>query len=470
MSLQSSVTPNLNRRAGLVSDEVDEWQKAAEQNIDGQGIHRSQVRAIRDMLGQFLAEQKNLMEQVVAPQSYQDFARTYENLVNQIVGVNLIWNLFRTILNQHQDERFKDILTAADLIASDCYLTCMRRAEQWQLIRPEEYRVPPLVYLGATTSPLAAGTGKQLSLLDTRIDGRDAALPIPVLDLPFDHTRCVWLLCSIHHEVGHLVDQELQLSSDLDQLLVKRLQQQQSPAPPDRIMVWQRWTQEILADTFGVLLGGAGFVYTLATLILPPAPDYPILQRQKPHPDAYVRLALLLAMLRKAQVAEWTAAADAIDQSWYSPHQPKPDWIEPYVKQDCDTVADVFLNGILPALTRNGAGHSLGEMVQDRADDAKRASALGSYLGSGLVRPDPKNPHFPWRLVPVAAQLAALQASDADALDAIQQRALQYLAAIKKPPFLAVEPDRSSVTRRRAGILDFGALLGASGAEEEANP
>jgi hypothetical protein len=270
----------------------------------------------------------------------------------------------------------------------------------------------------------------------------------------------VWLFCTLHHEVGHNVDQDLKLQQELRQHLDERLEIQRIPS--ERREMWEHWTGEILADAFGVLLGGAGFAHTLTSLLLMLAPTTPPLVGQNQnskdeHPHPYVRMLLLSALLRQCGVSALNDAADLVKQTWDA--YPRPDWVDPYVA-DSEWVAEVFLTQPLTALG-NRALHELGPNLRD---DAGRAGKLVGFLSTGLLRPDPNLPtKFPWRLVPVAAQLAFVKLDNPDSasLDNIQQRSLKYLKAIERPQWLA-GVDQRAFFRQLVDTIDFRPALAQS--------
>jgi hypothetical protein len=278
--------------------------------------------------------------------------------------------------------------------------------------------------------------------------------------LPFDHAPCLWLFCSLHHEVGHNLDQDLRLQGELKKLLAARLKQEQ--VPEDQRKLWARWAGEILADAFGVLLGGAGFAQGLASLLLVAAPPLHTLDDQDEHPPPYVRVALLVALLRRCNRPALKASADQILQDWQA--HDRPAWVAAYAAVS-DAVAEVYLGQPLKTL----GDHSLFELAPDPDSDADRQTQLVKFLRTGLLRPDPKLPHpFPCRLVPVAAQLAfvELDKPDLPALAALQDRSLKYLQAIPRPQWLAAV-DRRAFLRQLVRELDFSTLSADS---PEENP
>jgi hypothetical protein len=458
MDLQSRVAADMKRRANLLPLEIADWSNKARKNIDGMGIHRSQFVALKTMMDTLLARQQTKLNNLSPQQPMQAFSDTLSTLLGDIIGTNTLWSFFRAILNQRKDPTFGALLTVADLTAANCYLTCMDKAVEWGLCAENEHREPPLVFLISSTSPDIFGRGKKLENVDEDLIFGSQTLPISLARVPFDQVSCIWLLCALHHEVGHNLDQELNLRKELLKHLELQLPQvgsQAQPATPaERIGVWKGWAGEILADAFGVLLAGAAFGYTMA-------PRFPNFRPGKPHPDSYIRVVLVAELLRACDVPQLTSAADFIIDHWYN-QQERPAWITPYVENDCSRVAQVFLNTPLAALTdQNGLAHPLRDLVSNLAGDMQKTEQLATFLSTGFNRPDPAKPtHFPFRLVPAAAQLAymAIDTTNAAALEELQDRALEYFTAIPRPEFLAAPVDRRAHIRKLAEQLDFSAI------------
>ena len=450
MPLLDRTLAEMQRRVTFLPREVQVWKASADENVDELGIHRSQFEALKILLDGLLEKQDNLLPQLSPSLPPGQFAEVYWRLVSLTAGANDLWSIFRHIIAQHQDKLFKPLLDAADLVAADCYLTCLNQVHNWGLLEEKEYREPPLVYLEADISPATASRGARVESLGFPLHHyRDMRLPIPIVVLPFDHAESLWLFCSLHHEVGHNLDQDLRLRSELKRQMTRRLQTES--VPRERLAVWEQWVGEVLADTFGVLLGGAGFGHSMASLLLVLAPLFPDLNTGDKHPHPYVRVYLIAATLRLCGVPELTEAADLILQSWNEGQ--KLPWIEPYTK-DSDIVAEVFLNQPLGPL----GNRALREVVPDLAGDADRANRLARFLSSGFNRdPDPQRlPPFSHRLVPVGAQLAIMKkdAPTSPELDLIQERSLKYLRDIPRPEYLA-GVDRRQFLHALTQELDF---------------
>ena len=149
-------------------------------------------------------------------------------------------------------DTFKDILWVADTVAWDCYRPVLEAAAGEDILPKSQFREPPLTYLTAEFSLATWVRGSRPH------DGRDynlgtANLPIPVVELPWDHVENVWEFLTLHHEVGHDLEADLKLrpvlQSTLQSLLIH------AHVPPERILVWARWQDEIFADLVCAAVG-----------------------------------------------------------------------------------------------------------------------------------------------------------------------------------------------------------------------
>lgn len=428
---------DIQRRAGILPEEVNRWKNIADQdaaspikNVGKNGIYQSQIEVLKLMMDGLQERQTELLKQLVPTSSPEVFASSYLNLADEIVSAHEIWRIFRYIIGLHKDANLGPLVDAAGLVARDCYLTCMNKARDWGLVPEDQFRAPPLVYLEAEMSPSTASRGFSAGSLGFPLRRyRNMRLPIPLILLPSDNASSMWMLCTLHHEVGHNLDQDLNLQPELATLLLTRLQKE--GVPVERQKRWSLWTAEILADAFGILLGGAGFAHALSwwLLVLAPDPKFQTLNTEDVHPPYYVRVHLIAAMLRWFKIPALDQAADLIMQSWDA--LPRPDWVASYTA-DSKIIADFLFSEPLQAL----GNHSLKDLGPDLADDVRRAADLERFLRDNVSRPDVKLPtSAKWRHVPVAAQLAFInkQNLDSSALDNIQERALSYLGEIDRP-------------------------------------
>ncbi|MGA9998097.1 MAG: hypothetical protein WBP93_21970 [Pyrinomonadaceae bacterium] len=450
MALLENAKAELKRRSATLPQEILKWEQNVAGNKDNLGIHKSQFVALKIMMDGLQVQQDDLLHNLSTDFSPEQFADDYFKIINQLVGSYELWRIFRYILTQREDQHLHPLLDAADLIANDCYRTPIKKALEWGLISEDKVREPPLTYLEAELSPSTASRGYSVTALSFPLRFyRNLRLPIPIVLLPYDHATSIWMYCSLHHEVGHNLDQDLKLSSELEQKVMLRLGE--AGVPDERRRMWVKWVGEILADAFGVLLGGAGFAYSLNSflMVLAPSAQFQILNPDDPHPPFYVRLRLLANMLRLGIVPSLLDAAVEIMQLWEA--RQKPNWVTSYV-QDCEIVADLFLTEPLAALKN----HSISEMVPDVAGDMALAERLVNPMLNGFNPPSATQlSKFPFRLIPVAAQLAFTRSNNLpETFDLIQERALQYLSRIDRPEYLA-GVSRQEFLRQLTRELEF---------------
>jgi hypothetical protein len=432
----------MKRRVAFLKDEVEAWKEAAHSNQDHLGVHASQLTTLEAMMDVLLDKQAALLQALRPELTTQQFALAYHRLANEIVGTHDLWRIFRYIFSQLLDERLGSLLDAANRVAADCYIAWLNRARQWHLISENEFREPPLVYLEAVRSPATANRGMEVQALGFPVRRYgELRLPIPLVLLPFDQVGLIWLTCTLHHEVGHNLDQDLQLGDELAAHL-------EATVPAERRQVWTRWSAEILADALAVASGGVGFGYALASLLFMLAPRHATLDTTDSHPDHYLRIQLVAAMLDQTGVDASEQAAEAIRQA--ADTLSVPAGADGFLT-DCPAVAALFLSQPLAAL----GNRPLRDLNADPADDAQQVAKLARFLQTGLGFDEPLTP-LPPRLVPMAAELALVSLDDADeaAMMALNDRAYAYLHSLERPTFLAGAA-RADFLRGLAEAIDF---------------
>jgi hypothetical protein len=460
MPLLERMKADIRRRSEMLPKDVQRWKDAIDQaalgtaNAGGgtMGIHQSQISALKEMMDGLQGRQTELLDQLDPTGSLLGFSTAYLKLSDEIVSAHELWRIFRYIIALHEDATIGPLIDAADLVAADCYLTCMNKVRAWNLVAENQFRAPPLVFLEAEMSPSTASRGYSAGALPFPLRRyRNMRLPIPLILLPSDTATSMWMLCTLHHEVGHNLDQDLKLQAEMSGRLLTRLQG--NGTSQDLQKMWWQWTAEILADAFGVLLGGAGFAHALCwwLLVLAPEPTFQTLNTDDVHPPYFVRIHLIAAMLRQFKIPALDDAARSIVDTWEA--QQKPDWVGPYVA-DSDLVADVFMNQALDALGQR----PLTDLGPDLADDIDRVARLESFLRTGISSPDPKLASSArWRHIPMAAQLAfiAQATPDSASLDRIQKRAFAYLSNLDRPKKMAGSGDKSDFFRQLVRDLKF---------------
>ncbi len=442
--LQQRTIAELTRRAGRVPTEQARLRAAIDADKDGLGIHQSQFKAIAMMMDDL---EKKLVASTgaLAALAHDVLAEKYLEVIAEIAAVDDVWHVFGMAMHQRADPAIRTRLDLADLVAADCYRQAMLRASAWKLVPVDEPRPPPLVVLETGTTAAAASRGEKLDLLaHPQRKYRNIRLTVPLVLLPPDHIQSAWLLCAVYHEVGHNIDLDLKLREELKK---KVLALTPNPQPQARNDLWWSWTPEILADAFGVLFGGAGYVEAMAALLIVSAPAalFGETDETDPHPNPWVRTLLLCDLLDALGVADWLPTTAAIRETWGK--LARPAWVDDYVS-DAKAIAALLLDTALDQL----GGRTLRTLIDPLA--AHRQSELRKYLLKQAPRPDPKEARY--REVPAAAQLAIVAAGDpATAFDLVDARALGFAAAITRPRFLGLSGDQEKVLAEVLAELDL---------------
>ena len=451
--LQPWLVADVRRRAAALESEIAQRRAEAEQNRGGQGIHRSQLQALALMMSELLGGQRQLLGQLdQAGLTAAQIAQIVDQIQSEIVGTQSLWRVFRAIFAQRDDPQARQALDAADLIAHDCYQTIMGRVQGAPL------RAPPLTFLDARRAAITANRNTSAEAVGLAIERYERErLPIPIIMLPADQAASLWLFTILHHEVGHNLDEDLRhpirderLSAEL--ALRLRAGLEQAGAPPRRQRAWQGWAAELLADAFGVLLGGAGFALTLGAL-LQAFPRAGAVQTGGEHPDSALRLAILAALLRGLQVPQLEPTARWLDQALGAGPQPLDlaafvGDLKPVVRATLDTPLETL------------GGRALRAIAPDPAADAQQVAALAASL-AGPAPAGPAGPPVPYRLIPAAAQVALAGAPQprAEALAALHARALACVTQQPRPAYLPagdaeLDPRQAQFLRRlAAGLL-----------------
>jgi len=450
MNLLTYTHNELGRNINLLPADIALWLQAAQNNVANFGIHQTQVAALKIMMDGLISKQKNLYGELDPTIGGEAFAEDYLTLNDEITGAFDLWRIFRQMFNQRKDETVGAAVDAADLIAADCYLFCMNRARNWGLIQENQFREPPLTYLEAQVSPVTANRGNAVETLGFPVRRyRDMRLPIPIVLQPYQNAFSIWTACLLHHEVGHNIDQDLNVSEELKFFVLSDLTA--AIVPDARQRFWLNRTSEILADVFGIILGGSGFAFALCNwlLVLAPASRFNEILLKDPHPPLFIRIKLIIEMLKLFNVKLMQDAAAELENVWNS--MTKPNEMNDYFA-DCQVIAKTFLDQKLDAL----GGRNIREFNPQIAADMTLADNVAACLPLNFACPDPKFNKFPHRLVPVAAQIALnkMPQPDEARLEKLQINALAYLNRIERPPFLDGN-NRQEFLRNLTEKLDF---------------
>ncbi len=369
----------LRRRVDQLPKEVDDWKARSAQELDF-NAHYSQVEAIGVLMEAHVERLRALLKQLDAQGDPEAFRATAFALIQEIIKSQRVWDFFRDKLELRFSPDYKDPLWIADTVAWDCHRPILDRAADKGIVKKAEMREPPLTYLTAEFSPATWVRGSRPN------DGRDyflgtAHLPIPVIELPWDHVVNLWEFLSLHHEVGHDLEIDLKLRPAL--LLSLQSMLTRSGVPMQRVMVWQAWQAEVFADLVGLQLGGPAFGDALFNLLLLPASLVTAYNAADPHPTHYIRILMNAAYARTLvkDQHEVTQQADDIEARWIGLYGEQPQFQE--FVDDFPHVFQALMGTPLEVLN----GNTVRELMSFSAADDMRIRAAAGYLATGLNAP-----------------------------------------------------------------------------------
>jgi hypothetical protein len=282
--------------------ELEAW-LAHRRTHDSRGQYKTQLQAIESMLQgalAFLAPKCRALDLSQSLNTVYEECRIFDL---RLVWLRRIWEFFKTKFDQRDDPRTGDLLRGADEVVWSCYRQVFAQAQQ--RFPGLEQGPAPLPYLEPSYSPEAFPA--QL-VPDQLADPHVAAdfvkqhllqLPVPLVRLPPACLSAPWWLVLLGHEVGHHIQYSLLERTQLVSLFRTRVeeavaQHARSASEQDRardVKRWGRWSCEIFADVFSVLVMGPWAVWAMVDLELQQAET--MLQRRDQYPAAVVRLEIL---------------------------------------------------------------------------------------------------------------------------------------------------------------------------------
>lgn len=118
---------------------------------------------------------------------------------------------------------------------------------------------PPMAYVEAGYGSATYRRGVKLSRL-----GRNAN-PFPLVKLPNHRLINPWSLGAVPHEIGHNLQNDLDLWTMAPRLIRERLAA--AGVLNEAVRIWMRWHKEIYADLIAVLLIGPSYVSSLFDVV-----------------------------------------------------------------------------------------------------------------------------------------------------------------------------------------------------------
>lgn len=332
--------------------------------------HHTQVQAIAETLKQAVADLSGDLRDAEKGLWILDQARSIEQ---QILDLHRLWGFFRNKLALRFVPWLERPLATADDLAWACY------APMQQYIPAERQREPPLVYFTGGTSPVLMPRGTPY-LVEPLPDGgmREPefseavrSMPVALIGLPWFQANHLPDVPLIAHEVGHAVDQDLDLAGPVRELI-------EAAVPAGRREAWGAWSGEVFADIYGVLGCGSGFARALTALIAGHPREVAGEDRDPSdwgsYPTRTLRVLLCAAALKKLKVEP---VDPPIADAWRNTYRIRP--LEEY-EQDVDDVVLAVLDGPYEALQ----GQGLAAVLPYTKDDEEKTTGIAGDLDNGM--------------------------------------------------------------------------------------
>lgn len=404
----------LSRRVASLPTELDTWLKRAEaDNMLEKNF--SQIEVLDHFMRTLCALNEDSLNALDPTGDVDVFLSNALDLTKDVTKSHFIWDFFRDRLELRFVPQFQQPLLMADLISYDCYTKIIDRAKALRIIPNHGFREYPFTGLVTEISPATWPRGRRPPAL------RNHNLPVPVIDLPWDHLANPWELLTIAHEVGHNVDEDLgKLTEAMIPLIANQLEA--ATTPTGRIVRWQTWTSEILADLVGILLTGPAFVQALTWLLMLPRHYVRYIDSTGPHPPHYLRAFINTALVRHLGLSR---SAYALEAGWKALYGEAGDDFSPYLPEIEPVITTILDTPIAALKDLDGELHSLIELIAFTADDQARIQEAAAKLVAGA--PPGK---LPIRQVVSASQLAfeqMVQASDTARLATLAQNTQQAI-------------------------------------------
>jgi len=262
---------------------------------------------------------------------------------------------------------FAPALAAHDAIATDCY-TAVREAA------PRIFPGPilkPLSYMEHGYSPATMRRGVTLS----RLLGEPN--PFPVIRIPWDRDH-PWQAVFLH-EVAHNLQADLGIWQENRQAVLRRTLG--FSRDPGLARIYGRWHKEIFADLAALLLGGPAAAWGMAAFLAHPAPRTLTFRPGGAHPTAYLRILILVEMLRRMG---FTAAANRLLRVWQTLYNPgRFHRLPARLLMTSDRVIPQVVDEIAYQTRRNLAQRALADIIPFRRQDEQAILAGARQVARG---------------------------------------------------------------------------------------
>jgi hypothetical protein len=262
---------------------------------------------------------------------------------------------------------FAPALAAHDAIAEDCYMAIRDAAPR---IFPGPL-LKPLCYMEHGYSPATMRRGIALSRLLGETN------PFPLIRIPWDRDQ-PWQAVFLH-EVAHNLQADLGIWQENRQAVLRRVLG--TSHNPGLARIYGRWHKEIFADLAALLLGGPAAAWGLATFLAHPAPRTMTFRPGGAHPTAYLRILIVVEMLRRMGFHD---EANRLSQVWHRLYNPRRfNRLPMSLLATSDRLIPQVVDEIAYQTRRNLAQRALADILPFDAEDEQAIRAGARQLERG---------------------------------------------------------------------------------------
>jgi hypothetical protein len=273
--------------------------KAHRRDVPGAERYTSQLEAIDLLVRDGVVQLTDGLKSVDLGMSEGAIYESCRTFDLRLLWLRRVWQFFRDKFDQ-RDTDLANTLRAADEIVWSCYHQVFERARVLKIAPGVKAAAPPLPFIEPRYSPSTFPADLVPAGLQSEIDRpflREHLnrLPVSVVRLQPACVSGPWWLLYAAHEVGHNVQYDLlekQALVESYRELVEHAVRCCGGSGTDASR-WGRWSREVFADIFSVLMMGPWAIWAMVELEW--QSDAAMAESREQYPSGAVRLELMAA-------------------------------------------------------------------------------------------------------------------------------------------------------------------------------
>jgi hypothetical protein len=255
----------LQAKLDALPRELETWRSLSADETSRLARHHTQIRRLA---AQVEGLQETIADDVRRLTADEELLQKTATIEKRLLAVQAVWDYFRSKLVLRAQEPFATFLQAADAFAWACYAPMLARHGK----EGTDRREPPLVALQGEWSPFALPRGRGYEVVRSPGGWTDtaafveviAALPVPIVGVPWLHLEHLPDLLILAHEVGHIVEHDFDLEGQVGAAIEDALTRERGG---QHLEAWSSWRAEAFADLFACAAAGPEFVWTLMDML-----------------------------------------------------------------------------------------------------------------------------------------------------------------------------------------------------------